>query len=336
MKLLQAELLRKWQEAAAAAPSGREWRGIALSVASPLKLTAAVREPDARIALLLESSLTLAPASLFRMQAEGVSVADQRRPDENICRIAVTLERDELRDVFEVLVLDIIGVASDAITPVEAIRQVERRLLAWQACLRLRRRALSKEEQIGLLGELEILRLIAAEIGFHHAIEAWQGPLCRLHDFSRSGTAVEVKAVLGVGALLYISRFEQLVDAGLSALLVARPRFREDPAGRTLPKTVDDIREQIRQSEPDILWLFNDRLLHAGYIDGRSDDRLRVHLDDVYGFEVGEGFPRITPSSIPLGIVEVRYAIDERSLGEFRRDAGDVRRLAGRMADREP
>ena len=114
---------------------------------------------------------------------------------------------------------------------------VERRLLAWQACLRLRRRRMSPEEQIGLSRELEILRLVAAETGFNHAIDAWQGPLDGLHDFIRSGAAIEVKAVLGVGSHLRISHYGQLEYTGLSILLIARPRFREDHAGRSLAAT---------------------------------------------------------------------------------------------------
>jgi Putative PD-(D/E)XK family member, (DUF4420) len=50
------------------------------------------------------------------------------------------------------------------------------------------------------------------------AIEGWRGPLDGIHDFSRSGVAIEVKTVVGIGHLLKISHLEQLETVGLTSL----------------------------------------------------------------------------------------------------------------------
>jgi hypothetical protein len=108
MNELRDELRRKWREAAATPRAGYEWRGVALEVIGPIRFVASVREPDDRIALLLEGPLKAAPMPPYRVMADGLSVTDQRRPEEGIFRIAVVLEQDGLRDVFEVLAADVV------------------------------------------------------------------------------------------------------------------------------------------------------------------------------------------------------------------------------------
>jgi hypothetical protein len=336
MTVTREELAAKWRDAALAGPGGREWRAVALSARSPLAFLAGVREPDGRIALLLEAPLDAAPAAPFRLHAEGVSVSDQRRPDEALFRLAVTLEREELRDVFEVLVLDVIAIASAAASPAAAARDVARRLEAWQACLRRRRARLSREQQTGLMGELEVLRLVAAEIGHAPAVDAWLGPLDGLHDFSREGKAIEVKSILGVGHTFRVSEAGQLETAGLTRLVVARPRFQEAPDGRSLADMVAALREEFRRDAASALGMLDDKLLRAGFIESEAGDGARAVLHDLYAFDVAEGFPRITAGSIPPGILDLSYTLDERALARFRIDVDALRRFARTMGGSAP
>ena len=176
------DLIEKWARVGASEASGREWRVVALGVSAPVRILAGVREPDNRIALLLEAPLVEAPKELIRFVANGLSVTDQRRFEENTFRVAIVLERLEVREVFEVLATDITNVAIQASTGSSAIRAVARRLEAWQACLRSGRRGLTPEEQIGLFGELTVLEMLGQKIGYPNAILAWGGPLDKVHD----------------------------------------------------------------------------------------------------------------------------------------------------------
>jgi hypothetical protein len=325
---IRAELNSKWNDAALTSRAAHEWRGVALSIAAPVRLLAAVREPDDRIALLIEGPVTAAPSSLLRFQAEGLSLADQRRSDENLFRLAIVLERDELRDVFEVLSADLVSIASNTTTPVSAVAAVANRLEAWQACLRSRRTGLSREEQLGLLGELMVLRLLAAEVDYPCAVEAWKGPLDGLHDFSESGVAIEVKSVLGPGTHLQISRFDQLETDGLSCLIVARPRFREGTDGKSLSQHVLEVRNEIRKSSPGIVSEFDERLLRAGYLDADAPKYSALIAQDSFSaYEVRDGFPRLLRSSIPSGVVDGTYIVDERAMIGFKQDKAQLRRL---------
>jgi hypothetical protein len=183
------------------------------------------------------------------------------------------------------------------------------------------------------LGELAVLQLLAREIGYDYAVEAWFGPLNGIHDFSRSGIAIEVKGVAGVGSLLHISHLDQLESKGLSALAIARPRFREGPEGRSISAVVNAIREEIYCAAPAARRGFDNRLLRAGFIEGNGQptDPATFFLENMSGFEVRDGFPRLTGSSVPAEIVDASYTLDERTLARFRIDADGLARFAKMM-----
>lgn len=318
MTSVRDELVSKWAEAARTSQADREWRAVALSVPATVRFLAGIREPDGRIALLIEAPLSAAPNTLLRLTAEGVSLSDQRDAAQGLLRIAVVLEREPLRDVFEVLAADLVEVVRQAGTPMQAVAMGVSRLEAWQAFLRSGRRGLSREEQIGLLGELTVLELLATEIGYEAAIESWLGPLDGIHDFSRSGTAIEVKAVGGGGNLVRISRLDQLDRRGLSNLLIARPRLQETREGRTVLTAVRDIRGALDRSATSLRQALDDRLLRAGLVEvERQPSFPSFVLQALYGFDIREDFPRLTGPSVPREIVDASYSLDERLLGGF-------------------
>jgi hypothetical protein len=334
MNALLAELRSKWEEALASGTSDREWRAVALSIASPVKLLAGTRERDGRISVLIETALRNAPRHRIRFQAEGISLVDDRSVDEGLIRLAVTLERPDLGDIFEVLAVDLLAVASCAQSPSLAIQQTTRRLEAWQVCLRVRRRGLVREEQAGLLGELAVIVLSAGEIGLARAIAAWRGPMNGIHDFEAAGVGLEVKASIGLSHQLRISRLDQLDSEGLGALILLRVRFHEAPEGRTLPETIGLLRERIEEESPSAAADFADKLMRTGYLDADAEiyGSTRTVLDDIHGFSVRDGFPRLIRSTVPPAIVDAAYSLDEQLLAPFRLREQELQALLRRMS----
>ena len=96
-----SELRAKWKEALALGAAGRQWRAVALSIPCCVRLLAGVRDRDGRISLLVETPVANAPKHRVRFQAEGISLIDERLIDDGLLRLAVTLERADLLDVFE-------------------------------------------------------------------------------------------------------------------------------------------------------------------------------------------------------------------------------------------
>lgn len=337
MTSILRELNDKWSEAALASRSGHEWRGVALSIAAPVRLLAAVREPDERRALLIETSMNAAPSTRVRFEAQGVSLVEYRRPSENIFRIAVTLERKELKDIFEALCADVAVVVSVAATASLVLAALTKRLEAWQACLRVRKGALSRDAQIGLLGELAVLTRFASVVGYSAAVEAWKGPLDGIHDFVAAGAAVEVKSVLGIGSHLHISHFDQLESSGLSSLTIARVRFREAHDGRSLPTYIQTTRRAISDASPATVPEFENKLLRAEYLDIDEPFYGDVGFveDQLYCYAIRAEFPRITRKSLPPAVVDGTYTLDEKAISGFREDGDYLRRIVSISAGAE-
>jgi hypothetical protein len=328
------ELRAKWNRALASPAGAREWRAIAIAGASPVGLLAAIRNNDGRIGILIETTLRHAPRRRVRFQAEGISLIDERSTAEGLLRLAVTLERADLRDIYEILVLDLISVASAAPSPDLAIQHTIRRLEAWQVCLQVRRRGLTREEQAGLLGELAVLELLQVEISVPAAIAAWRGPLGGIHDFQAAGTALEVKATIGLSQDIRISRLQQLDFTGLQALALVRARFQEGQGGMTLPEVIANLRQKIDKESPGAAPEFTDKLMRTGYLDADAEiyGATRTILHHMQGFRVTGDFPRLTAATVPPAIMDAAYSLDERQLGPFCLSHDELRRLMRSMS----
>jgi hypothetical protein len=335
MSDLLAELRSKWEQALASGTSGREWRAIVLSTTSPVKLLAGIRDRDDRISLLIETPIAHAPRHRVRFQAEGISLIDERLAAERSVRLALTLERGDLRDVFEVLVIDLIAVAAGARSPDLAIQQTARRLEAWQVCLRVRQRGLTREEQAGLLGELAVMERVAAEIGPPRAVRAWLGPVSGIHDFEGAGLAIEVKATVGPSHYIRISHLDQLDSTGLAGLILVRARFQEAADGRTLPEAVSAVRASLVKDHPSASAEFDEKLMRAGYLDADAEvyASMRTWMQELQGFDVSDTFPRLVRAMVPPAIVDAAYSLDERYLRPFLLDDGNLRAMLQRMND---
>jgi Putative PD-(D/E)XK family member, (DUF4420) len=331
---LLAELRFKWKQALSSNPGGHEWRALVLTASSPVRLLAGIRDRDNHISVLVETSLEHVPRHRVRLQAEGISLLDQRVYDEGILRLAVTLERPDLHDIFEILAVDLITVASAFSSPEQCIAQIVRRLEAWQACLRTRQRGLSKDEQAGLTGELIVALLAGEEIGLPQALDAWSGPLDTIHDFEHGGTAVEVKTTIGISRHILISRLDQLNSHGLTALLLVRVRLQESPEGRTLPEQITGLRTILSERFPNGLAGFEEKLMRAGYLDADADlyGGTRTVVQEIQSFRVADNFPRLARDTLPPAIIEASYTLDETQLGAYRLNEHDFRTALRRMS----
>ena len=128
--------------------------------------------------------------------------------------------------------------------------------------------------------------------------------------------AIEVKTIVGTGNLLKISRLGQLETDGLSSLVIARVRLREDRDGTSLPGMIDKIRDEILRLSPAALTSFKERLMRAGYLelDAALYEGSRLLLHEICGFDVATGFPRLTISTVPAGDRR-RQLLDRRAVG---------------------
>jgi hypothetical protein len=186
------------------------------------------------------------------------------------------------------------------------------RIRAWQEFMRKGAQSLSPEAEIGLVGELTLLRgIIDAGVPMAAAIESWVGPLDGVRDFELGTGSIEVKATLSAaGFPAKIGSLEQLDDSVRQPLFLAGARLRQTQTGQSLPELVAEMRD-VAAGEAEAVRLLSERLIAAGYFDAHADRYIRrFTLIDVRVVEVKDDFPRLTLGSVPLGVTKASYEID--------------------------
>ena len=235
--------------------------------------------------------------------------------------VVLALKDPEYEGIFDLLVDDLVSVAEEQTDERDGVTQFLARLANWQQLLRrLGSGGLSREAQIGLWGELWVLREVVGPVaGVQGAVDGWRGPLGADQDFQLGGICIEVKAstATSLESLAISSERQldvpddvQLILFGLS--LDARPKH-----GETLPEIVQSVRA--KASEIGILHLLDPRLELAGYsnTDNETYGEVGYTVRSIKAFRVECGFPRIVAADLPNGITDVSYVIALTSCDEF-------------------
>jgi hypothetical protein len=299
------------------------WRSIALPPCGPLDVRAGRRSPDNAEAVLVGFPTAKIPVADKLPEGQGFSVERADLEGAGMLWIALSRKSAGSPELFAAMSCDVIGALDDAVAAGADEARLARvyigRVGAWQEFMRKGTLALSPEAEIGLVGELVLLRaIIRTGVASAQAIESWVGPLDGIQDFEIGTGALEVKATLSSkGFPAKIGSLEQLDDSVRQPLFVAGARFHQVESGQTLPEFIATMRATI-QGDPESTRLLSERLLAAGYIDshvGRYPRRFE--LNDIRVIKVGEGFPRLTPGTAPAGITRAMYEIDlEKALGD--------------------
>ncbi|MDE3775442.1 PD-(D/E)XK motif protein [Sinorhizobium meliloti] len=307
-----AALLREWDELAVVAPGDRLYRTRRLSRPVQLDLRAGLRETDGAPCLVAVPGGT--GNSIASFETAGLRLS--RAADPGGVLLVLSLEETSRRDLFA-------EICSDCIRSVlrcedegesELVTVFAARLAAWRAFLRDQTGGLSRNEIVGLIGELVVLdRLLD---GNAEAVAAWKAPDDGLHDFVLSGHGLEVKTALGPAQQLHISTLDQLDDAGLVSLHVAHVRLVESVAGETLGQITARIEQRLNGERARSG--FRNALLRRGLAPGGDTNAgPRVACAGIDCYAVNDGFPRVRRRDVALGIAEATYQVEVRALVGF-------------------
>jgi hypothetical protein len=310
------------------------WQAIDLPSAGPLQLRAGRRSPGNDEAVLV--GFPNARLAMADKLPEGQGFAVERADPEGNGRLWLALTRKSAGSVelFAAMACDVVGALDDEATAgsdeARLLRIFVKRVGAWQEFMRKGAQALSAEAEIGLIGELALLRaIINAGVPPALAIESWVGPLDGVQDFELGTGALEVKATLSAaGFPAKIGSLEQLDDSTRQPLFIAGARLRQTETGQNLPMLIEAMRMAIK-GDGEAERLFGERLLAAGYIDSHSDRYPRkFEQAGTRVVEVAGNFPRMTLGTVPAGITRAMYEIDlDKAPGENVGAEGALKKL---------
>jgi len=248
-------------------------------------------------------------------------------PDTQSRTLTVTCSEPELHRYFYTYICHALeAIREQHQPPVVAFRESwtrTRELLEQQVVL-------SRDKQLGLLGELILLSLIAEthrrEWGV--ALDSWHRDAQAEHDFAFGSTDVEVKTTSKEARVHLIGSLNQLRASPGRRLFLLSLQFSAAPPHANGSFSLNDkVREILGalQANADLSARFRDRLSRAGWHEdhGAHYDHRVVYRSGPKLILVDDEFPKLTPeelSGFPAGLLariqSVVYGVDVTGLGE--------------------
>ncbi|WP_229582912.1 PD-(D/E)XK motif protein [Paracoccus sp. S-4012] len=313
-------------------PNDTPWSGLEAGKVDTRRVAASARwnwfwavMPRADAALVLQLTELPEPAPELP-SLRNLEIRFQTLPGGPI--LYIRLKDDAQRELFETLCRDVMAAGELAETEAEVLERAIGRTFRWHYLLRGGKpEVLSEEAQKGLIGEIEVLKLLIGTIGAKPALTAWTGPSGSPKDFELKADCIEVKARRGASQpFVKIANEHQLADVPdrrlwLAVLAVDQV---QPPHGRTLTEYVSEVTGLLEQREPSAITDWDLHLADAGYdvLHDYSAWRWIVSAPDFHA--VPEVFPRIA-ATVPLGVSSVSYALALSACTPFRAEWDDVR-----------
>ncbi len=306
----QGELLSAWRSLSSA-ETCEGWRVIAIGSG---RCRAGVKFPANEEALLVGFNMPF-PAASDLPQGRGFEVARVGgAPSGGFdLWLGVTRKPTASLEMFTLMAADVLAAVNTGSENGElrAYYRFLSRIKSWQQFMeRPRDRRLSDEDELGLFGELSVVRrLLKTGLSSSSVMEYWRGPANGLRDFMTETFDLEVKSTTSANHFpVRISSLEQLDDVSGQTVCLAAFRFSIQDSGASLPALIDTVRIEMGE---DGLAAFERSLLLAGYEDAYAAEYTRSFVSvDERAFMMADSFPRLSRTETPLAVRSAEYELD--------------------------
>jgi hypothetical protein len=305
-------LTRAWK-ALARQEAAEDWRFVHLTRMGVVSVEAGCHFPLGREALIVSfpGSSPVNPAQLPEGKGFDVACIEGQTVFAGKTAIGLVRRPEGSPDIFAIMVVDILRTldAEATTTNNDVMDAFLERVREWQAFMARSHRPLSPDAQIGLLGELWMLKILADTSLVAGALDCWQGPLRAAQDFHVRGGAIEVKSTVRTGSFLArINSIEQL-DGNRVPIFLCAFRFEENTDGVSLVGLVSELRERFGLAG--VQRRFEALLLVMGYLDEHAPLYGRtLTLKDAKAFSAEGDMPRIMRATLPAAIRSAAYVLD--------------------------
>lgn len=216
-----------------------------------------------------------------------------------------------------------VGVSVQGRKPIDVVVET---IDEFRGALKPLRPDLTLSEQIGLFGEIWVLRNVLIPTIGTRSCWLWSGPDAERHDFVGEKAHIEVKTTTRSEDRHEISRIDQLRAPNGKRLLFASIQLEKSEGGEaTLATLIDDVIAALG-IDGKAIDAFESRLAKMRWHDGlrQSSELKKFNLRDAQFFEVEGSFPRLPDDYIPpRGVTAIKYTIDISSRGVLDRSVID-------------
>lgn len=228
----------------------------------------------------------------------------------------VTCQDQSLETAFSELAAGIMRRVDGGATPADAVTSA---VDEFKALFTKASKDITREEILGLVGELYVLNRFATFRGT--ATDIWMGPWDQRHDFRSNFRALEVKTSgRSDTSRVRVHGADQLLPPTGGELVLIQLRLEEVPGG---PLSIESLYKALAEQLGSAQRL-NEGLRLLGCDDPSSAawNCYQFALESMHGWEVRDGFPRLTSremasGSFPPGIGNLEYTLDLSMAGRF-------------------
>jgi hypothetical protein len=245
----------------------------------------------------------------------GFSVADAGKPkvDRNYKKIkfieseiveghtyfCFLCDDDTLRDLFELLILDLLNFCIEYVEFSKFPQAIVNRAYAWEELFSKNRGGLTKATAIGLMAEIKFLE--SQWLGWNRSLDTWMGPSGAAQDFIDGDAIVEIK-VRSSSNTISVSSLEQL-DRHLSMYIVTYDAMLDDSG-----ETVNDCVARLCNSLGEKSEQFMDLVTEAGFVKDKNF-KSPILIESGVAYLVDEKIPVLQANDIN-GLISARYTVD--------------------------
>lgn len=236
----------------------------------------------------------------------------------NSSLLLVQLRDREHCDVFATLCENLVNAALQVNEEQQMVVMVMNKLGEWKALFeKLSHGALSKSQQEGLFGELNLLKkmiLQNTKNAEHDIVSTWHGMETEraVRDFQGGQWVVEVKTTFtNSPQKVTINGERQLDDTLVDNLFLFHCSVdMSNASGKTLPDLVEEIRKLLSHNFI-ARSLFEEKLYHTGYQRKDEDIYQELHylIRSEKFYRVLGDFPRIRENELRPGVGDIHYSI---------------------------
>ena len=250
----------------------------------------------------------------FEIQSNGFFYKYQEN------KIYIEEQGEFVSNIFKTFLLDLIPNTEQANNASLYLDTLKRKILEWHDFFQnIQKETLSKDTIKGIFGELLFLKKLVEDNKISNT-SCWKGPLRTRSDFVFNLFRIEIKSTTTRNPIkIAISNEIQLeTEANGSLLYLCVFQLIENEDGLSLKQLISETEKTLHTNGLDTIDFYK-KLELLGCcneaLESSKDYMLKPHSIDF--FRVSEEFPKIKKSTIPEGIIDLKYSILFDSIKKF-------------------
>ena len=251
--------------------------------------------------------------------AEGIKI-DQVTESSNV-GILISLEEGYDTYIFYQFILNITNALSEIENSIELSRNLIKQIKLWTSFFNRRKRPLSENKQLGLIGELLFIsEFLIKKVDENYLVNSWEGPNSGLHDFVLKNNNFELKSSIGENDVFFnIHGESQLEDIDPKKLFLVHSIFEKSDDGKHLFDFYNIVLDKLSNKlSKEILvqsmYNYGVRKIHKDFY---VEKGLKLNFIKFNFHLIDSNFPSLVPGFAGPAIKVDTYRINSKSCTEF-------------------